>query len=142
MTTAVRHYEKEDYEMLRSWWEWHGAEPLHPGMIPESSCVVLLDGDPAAFGSVFPCNNNFVAFFHGMVARPGLHFRESRASLLALQEGLDIICRNGGHTLLLGTVPSGAMMRGAQMMGFDKMGGLVQGVGRVVKPLPIEANGS
>lgn len=140
--TTIRHYEPSDYPMIQGWWAVHSAEPLHPGIIPGSSCVVEMDGEPAAFGSVFPCNNNPVAFFHGMVTRPGLTMRQARKALMALQEGIDIICRNGGHTLLLGTVPAGAMMRGARMMGFDPMGDVVHPVGRVVKPPSSENNGS
>ncbi|GAA5120696.1 hypothetical protein JIN84_05905 [Luteolibacter yonseiensis] len=132
---TIRHYEPADYPMLEEWWEGHGAPPMHEDMIPVSTCVVMMDGEPVASGSVFPCNNNFVAFFHGMVTRPGLGMREARLALEALQDGLDIIMRTGGHTLLLGTVPEGAMLRGAKIMGFSPTGGPVQGVGRFVKPL-------
>ena len=134
----IRHYEPADYPMLAAWWESHAADPLPEEMVPQSTCIVTMDGEPAASGSVFPCNNNFVAFFHGMVTRPGLCMRDARAALLALQEGLDIIMRAGGHALLLGTVPQGGMLRGARMMGFLPMGEPVQGVGRVIKPLTNE----
>jgi len=132
---TIRHYEPADYPMLEAWWEGHGAAAMHEEMVPASTCVVMMDGEPVASGSVFPCNNNFVAFFHGMVTRPGLCLKDARGALLALQDGLDIIMRAGGHTLLLGTVPEGAMLRGAMIMGFSPTGGSVQGVGRLVKPL-------
>lgn len=122
--------------MLVAWWAGHGAEALPVEMVPASTCIVTMDGEPVASGSVFPCNNNFVAFFHGMVTRPGLSMKDARGALLALQDGIDIIMRTGGHTLLLGTVPQGAMLRGARMMGFSAMGDPVQGVGRVIKLLP------
>jgi len=146
-TTAnitTRHYEPSDYPLLESWWESHGAEPMHESMIPPSSCLVMLDDQPSAFGAVFLCNSNHVAFFHGMVTRPGLSMQEARECLLVLQDGLDIIMRSGGHTLLLGTVTQGAMVRGAKMMGFSPAGEPVQAVARLVRPKPIttEAHGS
>lgn len=134
---TIRHYQPDDYPLLESWWEDHGAEPMHESMIPPSTCIVLLDGEPAASGSVFPCNSNHVAFFHGMVTRPGLSMQQARECLMALQDGLDIIMRAGGHTLLLGTVTQGAMVRGAKMMGFSPAGDPVQAVARLVRPKPI-----
>jgi len=122
--------------MLDAWWESHGAQPMHESMIPVSSCLVLSDGDPVAFGAVFPCNSNHVAFFHGMVTRPCLSMQDAREALLALQDGLDIIMRSSGHTLLLGTVQQGAMVRGAKMMGFSPAGEPVQSVARIVRPKP------
>lgn len=132
---TIRHYEASDYAMLESWWEDHDAEPMHQTMIPISSCVVMADGEPVAFGAVFPCNSNHVAFFHGMVTKPGLLMAESRKFLVALQDGLDIIMRLSGHTLLLGTVTQGAMVRGARMMGFTPAGEPVQAVARLVRPI-------
>jgi len=134
---TTRHYELSDYPLLESWWESHGAEPMHASMIPPSSCLVMLDDQPSAFGAVFLCNSNHVAFFHGMVTRPGLSMQEARECLLVLQDGLDIIMRSGGHTLLLGTVQQGAMVRGAKMMGFSPAGEPVQAVARIVRPEPI-----
>jgi hypothetical protein len=119
---TLRHYRGDDYPMLLEWWEQHEAPAMHESMVPESTCVVLLNGEPAACGSIFPCNNNHVAFFHGMVTRPGLNMREAKAVISALQDGIDIMMRSSGHTLLLGTVPDGAMMRGARMMGFTVQG--------------------
>lgn len=140
---TIRHYEPSDYPTLEDWWNGHGSEALPEWVIPASTCIVMMDGEPVASGSVFPCNNNHVAFFHGMVTRPGLSMMDARLALFALQDGLDIIMRSGGHTLLLGTVSPGAMLRGAKMMGFAPLGDLVQSVGRVVKPLPeIENHGS
>lgn len=140
--STIRHYEPEDYPMLKSWWEGHGADPMHHTMIPPSSCVVLLDGQPAAFGAVFLCNSNHVGFFHGMVTRPGLTVKEAKTSLQHLQHGLDIIMRTSGHTLLLGTVRPGAMVRGAMMMGFTPDGDPVQQVSRIVKPQPTYDHGT
>jgi hypothetical protein len=133
---TIRHYRPEDYPLLESWWESHGAEPMHKSMIPVSTCIVELGGEPAASGSVFPCNNNHVAFFHGMVTRPGLSMQDARECLMALQDGIDIIMRSSGHTLLLGTVTQGAMVRGAKMMGFSPAGDPVQAVARLVRPKP------
>lgn len=133
---TLRHYQPSDYPLLESWWEIHGAEPMHESMIPVSTCIVELDGEPAASGSVFPCNNNHVAFFHGMVTRPGLSMQQSSECLMALQDGIDIIMRSSGHTLLLGTVTQGAMVRGAKMMGFSPAGDPVQAVARLVRPKP------
>lgn len=139
---TIRHYESDDYPELYSWWESHGADPMPAEMIPVSTCIVEMDGEPVASGSIFPCNNNAVAFFHGLVTRPGLGMMDSRLALHALQDGIDIIMRSGGHTLLVGTVHGDAMLRGARMIGFSAMGGLVQGVGRVVEPQTEQNHGS
>lgn len=134
---SVRHYEPADYPMLEAWWMDHGAEPMDETMIPPSSCVVTMGDRSVAFGAVFLCNANHVAFFHGMVTRPGLSMAVSSAVLKYLQLGINAIMQSGGHTLLLGTVHPGAMVRGAKMMGFSPAGDLVQPVARIVPPLAI-----
>lgn len=133
---TIRHYEPEDYPTLKSWWDAHCSDAMLEEMIPVSTCIVLMDGEPVASGSVFPCNNNGVAFFHGLVTRPGLGMMDARLALFALQDGLDIIMRTGGHTLLIGTVTPGGLLRGAVRMGFTQMGPLMQGVCRIVHPSP------
>jgi hypothetical protein len=140
--TSIRHYEPGDYPMLLGWWNAHGGAPMDQTMIPPSSCVVVMFGEPVAFGAVFLCNSNHVAFFHGMVTCPRLTLRDAKEALHALQGGLDIIMRNGGHTLLLGTVPAGAMMKGARWMGFASAGDPVIPVQRLVKPLTENDHGS
>lgn len=135
--TSIRHYMPEDYPMLEAWWDSHGVEPMDATMIPPSSCIVVRAFRCVAFGAVFLCNSNHVAFFHGMVTAPGLTMAQSAHALRALQAGIDAIMRSGGHTLLLGTVAPGALVRGAKMMGFAPAGDLVQPVARLVKPLPV-----
>lgn len=131
---TLRHYKPEDYPMLLEWWETHGADQMPQSMIPPSTCIVMLNGEPAASGSVFLCNSNHVAFFHGMVTRPGLQMATAKRVLLALQDGLDIIMKSSGHTLLLGTVQTGPLARGAKMMGFSILSKPMHSVARVIKP--------
>ena len=115
----IREYAKEDYPVLRGWWQAHDAEPMPEQIIPQSSCVVEDEEGAAAFGAVFLCNANHVAFFHGMVTRPGMCMKHSYRMLKALQDGIDIIMASGGHTILFGTVQPGAMLRGAKRLGFN-----------------------
>ena len=138
--TSIRHYEPSDYPMLLGWWREHGGEPMHESMIPPSSCIVIMFGEPVAFGAVFLCNSNHVAFFHGMVTCPRLTLRDAKEALHALQGGIDCIMRTGGHTLLLGTVPAGAMIKGAKWLGFIPAGDPVIPVQRLVQPLTENAN--
>lgn len=139
---TVRHYEPGDYPTLLGWWQAHGGDALPESMVPASTCVVLMEGDPVASGSIFPCNCNHVAFFHGLVTRPGLTLRQTLEVQHALQAGLDCIMRAGGHTLLLGTVPAGGMLRGAKMAGFHPAGDAVLPVQRLVQPLINHHHGS
>ena len=121
--------------MLLGWWRAHEGEPMPESMVPPSSCIVMMFGEPVAFGAVFLCNSNHVAFFHGMVTCPRLTMRDAAAALHALQDGIDCIMRTSGHTLLLGTVREGALVRGARWMGFTPSGDPVIQVHRLVKPL-------
>lgn len=139
---AIRHYDPADYPLLESWWEAHGAEPLHESMVPSSTCIVEMGGWPVASGSIFGCNCNHVAFLHGLVTRPGLSIGKAGEALRALMDGIDMMMRASGHTLLLGTVQPGGLARGSRMMGFAFAGDLVQPVARVVKPQSIEDHGS
>jgi hypothetical protein len=138
MSLTIRHYEPSDYPLLESWWQSHGGEPLPESMIPPSSCLVMLDGEPSAFGAVFLCNSNHVGFMHGMCTRPGLSMSEAKSALRALQDGIDIIMRSSGHCLLLGTVGSPAMIKGAKWMGFEVGTKQFVQVNRLVRPLPTE----
>jgi len=133
----VRHYEADDYATIKKWWIDHGADPMPKGMIPQSSVVITIEGEPAGFGSVFLCNSNHVGFFHGMVTRPGLRLGEAFAVLAAMQDGIDVIRQSGGHTHLLGTVRGDAMIRGAKKMGFSVSSGTLNQVERLVKPSTI-----
>lgn len=131
---TIRHYEPVDYAILHGWWEKHGAEPMHESMIPKSSIIVERDGDPQAFVALFPCNNNHVAFCHGLVARPGMCLGDTLEVLKVLNRGIDIMAMSGGHTLIIATVANDRLRKGAEMIGFEATGEYVQTVARTVKP--------
>ena len=130
----IREYEPEDYPVLKDWWQRHDAERLHEDMIPKSSVIVEDKNGPAGFAGLLLSNCNQVAFCLGLVVRPGLNVSESQAIHETLQDGMDIIMRSGGHTVLLGTVTGKGMARGAQRMGFLVMSKPAFHIARIVKP--------
>ena len=115
----MRPYEALDYKMLKAWWKIHDAQPFPESIIPPSSLIVEDAKGPAAFTSVFLCNSNPVAFCHGLVTRPGMNLGDSIMINEALQDGIDILMRQSGHSVLFGTVSGKGMQRAAKRMGFQ-----------------------
>lgn len=130
----IRSYEPADYSTIAPWWEARGAEAWPESLIPPHGIVVEMDGRPVASGWLFLVEGMHVAFFHGMVTRPMLGVSLARQALQHLFEGLDIIMRNSGRTIILGTVEPGAMIHHAKKLGWGVLGRPVQSVVKVVKP--------
>lgn len=131
----IRHYNPKDYPTLRAWWKIHDAERLHETMIPPSSVIVEDAKGMAAFAAVYLCNSNFVAFCHGLVTRPGLNLGDSMMIHEVLQDGIDIIMREGGHKILISSVCGEAMIRGAKRLGFQTKGVECTQISRLVSPI-------
>lgn len=134
VTTSLRlrHYQPEDYPTLLGWWEEHGVDAMDASMLPVSSLIVTRYHEPVAFAALYPCNNNHVAFVHGLTVKPGMGMGDTLQVLRAVNDGLDFMAHTSGHTLLIASCEGERMVRGAEMIGFEPMGDLVQTVARAV----------
>lgn len=131
---SIRPVTPGDYPTMKAWWEARGMEPWPESALPPDGVVVEKDGEPVCAGWLFLVERHHVAFFHGLVSRPRLGMSEAAAALRHLNEGLDIIMRRAGRTLMLGTVPPGAMLVHAKKLGFATLGHPVQSLVKVVYP--------
>ena len=132
----IRHYHPSDYPTLLEWWDDHACDAMDQSMIPRSSIVVCQKigelVEPVAFACLFPCNNNHVAFVHGLTVRPGMGMADTIKVLKVLNDGLDFMAQCSGHTLLIASCEGERVTRGATMIGFEPVGDLVQTVARAV----------
>lgn len=115
---SIRSYSPQDYPMLVSWWEEHGTEPYPESILPPSGVIVERLGQPCAAGFLMLVEQANLAFFHGLVTAPRQGMKAAFGALTHLLEGLDIIMRETGRTLMLGSVPDGAMAAYAEKLGF------------------------
>jgi hypothetical protein len=132
---AIRAYTKADFSTLREWWDGHGASVYPETILPPSGVIVERDGKPVAAGFLMLIEQTNLAFFHGMVTKPGMGRRDAWAALQELVAGLDIIMQETGRTLMLGNVPEGAMTIFAKKLGFEVVGPATNPVARITYPL-------
>lgn len=131
---SIRATNAADYATAKGWWDEHGAEAWPESVLPPDGVMVEMDGEPVCAGWLFLVERHHVAFFHGLVTKPGLSMRVAAEALRHLNEGLDIVMRRAGRTLILGTVPQGGMLAHAKKLGFIPMGEPLLTVAKVVLP--------
>lgn len=70
MKNEVKHFKKEQFPLIASWWREHGLQPPRLSMMPEDSTFVLfVDDMPAASLSVF-LTNTPMGWVDNLIANP------------------------------------------------------------------------
>lgn len=69
----IRNYKKEDFEMVKSWWDAAGEVAPLPDMMPEeSSFIAEIDGRPALAISLYLTNTPEICYVENFIGNPDL----------------------------------------------------------------------
>lgn len=69
-----------DYQTVSGWQEQRGLGKLLENTLPPTGIIVEMDGEPVAASWLYLCYGIGVAFWEGMISRPGLSLSQARAS--------------------------------------------------------------
>lgn len=80
---VVRGYGEKvgDYQMVSGWMEGRGMGMLLENLLPPTGIVLECDGEAVGAAWLYLCYGIGVAFWEGLVARPGLSMKEMREML-------------------------------------------------------------
>jgi hypothetical protein len=110
-----------DYQTVSGWKEQRGLGILCENALPPDGVIVEMNGEPVAASWLYLCHGIGVAFWEGLVTRPGLSLRQSREACAHCVGLLKTIAR-ANDVGLIKTYTTDAIAQEAMKLGFMATG--------------------
>lgn len=95
---TIRNYKKEDYPLIKSWWDRAKEIAPYPSMMPEESSFVLeLEGKPILAITLYLTNSVQIAWIDNLIGNPEITGNKRREATKMLVKYVEDFAREKGY---------------------------------------------
>lgn len=116
----VEYKEEEHYELLKGWWNAHGWDGVHPGILKPVAYFMENDGELVVFAVLWPVSEASVCIMEWVVSNPDAKPMTVFKCLRELTKFYEGLCRENNYGILLTTCKQEGLAKVHVRNGFER----------------------